>query len=626
MNTFNFDKINKLALSLFGAVLANQEKNSRNIQEELKIFTDYNVIIVPKARYATNCIGEYILANKKTTKQLNATFYRSWNEVLSKSRFELLLDQIIHYATTYGTNFEGEVYVPASYFEIDLDSNTDKLPVTFINALTVTALAEKSVKLLSSGVALKQETVEDLLELLSEMSCLIKNADKITNKEAKIILADKYGLINVFNQSDLIRYFIFKATKGTLLIKNQKTIEDIIESKLDISDLLIDYGIEAVAESFNRYKPLYLAFKKAHINNATVINKISKLSKKLHKPMKDNPLNKISQDVLSKEDLIFIKDASLPALIRAYNAALLKSEHSEHSLFIVRNGKSWIKEDKNIKNDINIHIARINAGILKDLIAERLADKFIGKKFYIPQEIEYGLPLSEKQMCGNIPNNTIITTTDTLCVGAFWNTGYHVRDIDLSGISTSGKKYGWNGHYYSDEDDIIYSGDMTSPGPDGAVEYLTVRNFSGSSETEIVDVSINNYSGGDNEEYKFDIIVGITKEDDLDRKAMMNPADLIFSGERKAVSSGNSLGIIVIEGNMKKFIFNPSETSNLRVSRNNEVRQTATNVATLHKIKHSLTLNKLIEALGGEIVYNRVEGAIDLSPQKITKDFFNLFF
>ena len=43
----------------------------------------------------------------------NATFYKEWNDVISKDRFELFLDQILHYATTYGTDFSlGNGFVP----------------------------------------------------------------------------------------------------------------------------------------------------------------------------------------------------------------------------------------------------------------------------------------------------------------------------------------------------------------------------------------------------------------------------------------------------------------------------------------------------------------------------------
>lgn len=622
MKNINLSKINQIALSLFGVVLSQQMPVERNVKKEEKLFVDYNVVLFPGAQYAVDEISTHIQKNKKTAKQLNATFYRSWNDVLSKTRFELLIDQIIHYATTYGTSFEGEMYVPANYSTLELSEEEAKLPVSFISCLTEDELADKAIKLLSSGVALKQETVEEVLELLDLMSKLVQLAHKITNKEAKIVAAEKYGLISVFNQSDLIRYLVFKATGNTLLIKNQKTVEDIIASKLDVSETLNAYGISLVAESFNRYKPLYLAFKKANSNNAQVINKISKLSKVLHKPMFENPLNMITANIFTKEDLKFLETSSVPTLIRGYNAALLSSEYSSYSAYVVRNGKMWVSEEKNVVNKESMRVAKINGDILKDIIVEKLGKNFEGKKVFIPKEIEYGLPLSEKQMCGNIPNNTIISTEGTLCVGAYWDKEYNVRDIDLSGISTSGEKYGWNAGYYSESGNIVYSGDMTSPGPDGAVEYLTVKNNKKDKSLEIIDVTINSFAGED--EYKFDIVVGLTNDDDIESKAMMKPKDLIFSGERNTSSRGNSLGLIVIEGDHKRFVFAPSETSNLRVSRNNAVRQEATNAAMLHKIKYSLTLNKLIELLGGEIIHEMEQDAIDLSPQNINKDFFNL--
>lgn len=621
MKNINLSKINQIALSLFGAVLSQQVLTERNVKKEEKLFVDYNVVLLSGAQYAVNEVSAHIQKNKKTAKQLNSTFYRSWNDVLSKTRFELLIDQIVHYATTYGTNFEGEMYVPSDYSALEISKDEGKLPVSFVVSLTEEELAEKAIKLLSSGVALKQETAEEVLELLDLMSKLVGLAHKITNKEAKIIAADKYGLINVFNQSDLIRHLVFKATGNTLLIKNQKTVEEIIASKLDISEILHSYGVSLVAESFNRYKPLYLAFKKANSNNAQIINKISKLSKVLHKPMFENPLNMITARIFTKEDLVFIEKSSVPTLIRGYNAALLGSEYSSYSAYVIRNGKMWVSEEKNALNKESLRISKINGDILKDIIVEKLGKNFEGKKVFIPKEIEYGLPLSEKQMCGNIPNNTIISTEDTLCVGAYWDKGYKVRDIDVSGLSTSGQKYGWNADYNSRNGSIIYSGDMTSPGPNGAVEYLTVKGNKKDS-LEIIDVTINSYAGEG--EYKFDIVVGITDENNLERQVMLKPKDLVFSGERKTSSKGNSLGLIVIDGNHKKFVFAPSETSNLRVSRNNAVRQEATNVAMLHKIKYSLNLNKLIQLLGGEIVHEMEQDAIDLSPQNINKDFFNL--
>ena len=50
----------------------------------------------------------------RQTADPNATFYKRWEDMMSKDRLELLLDQILHYASTYGTRFtqEGNGYVP----------------------------------------------------------------------------------------------------------------------------------------------------------------------------------------------------------------------------------------------------------------------------------------------------------------------------------------------------------------------------------------------------------------------------------------------------------------------------------------------------------------------------------
>ena len=62
------------------------------------------------------------LAANQATKQfiqsvkgnINSTFYKNWEDITSKTRFELFIDQILHYVTTYGSNFtqEGNGYVP----------------------------------------------------------------------------------------------------------------------------------------------------------------------------------------------------------------------------------------------------------------------------------------------------------------------------------------------------------------------------------------------------------------------------------------------------------------------------------------------------------------------------------
>lgn len=228
----------------------------------------------------------------------------------------------------------------------------------------------------------------------------------------------------------------------------------------------------------------------------------------------------------------------------------------------------------------------------------------------------------KKQMCGNIPRGTIVSASGKLFVGAFWDNGYNVRDLDVSGMSVSGEKFGWNGSRY--DNNVIYSGDMTSPGPNGAVELLLVRD---GAADDVIEVVANKYAGYgyDGDEFRYDVVIGgRSTEEDFHGSAMVSLKDVIFSGKVMSTSRENRLGLLIIEDGKSKFVFDPAEKSNLRVSSSNVERQIAVSESIKHNIAYGVTLNDLIEALGGEIVTEAEENVVDLSPDKITKDFFNI--
>ena len=69
----------------------------------------------------------------------NSTFYKTFEDVTSKSRLELFIDQIFHYASTYGTDFEGETYVPNSEY-----AKTQKF--VFDKYKVIVAVSEKEIE------------------------------------------------------------------------------------------------------------------------------------------------------------------------------------------------------------------------------------------------------------------------------------------------------------------------------------------------------------------------------------------------------------------------------------------------------------------------------------------------
>lgn len=79
---------------------------------------------------------------------------------------------------------------------------------------------------------------------------------------------------------------------------NDRTIEEIKECSGVTATRLFEeyerkYGFEHLAEIFNRFKPLFLAFK-LNSTLSNCINRINKLSKIYHKPMKEDYLNTVT--------------------------------------------------------------------------------------------------------------------------------------------------------------------------------------------------------------------------------------------------------------------------------------------------------------------------------------------
>ncbi len=87
--------------------------------------------------------------------------------------------------------------------------------------------------LLQSGIALKEETIDDLLYILhTELEYDFTGKENIRNKEAIIKIADRYDAYPE-NPVEFFRYVIYKTTQTTLLIKNDELIDLIKQSKFN---------------------------------------------------------------------------------------------------------------------------------------------------------------------------------------------------------------------------------------------------------------------------------------------------------------------------------------------------------------------------------------------------------
>jgi len=271
-----------------------------------------------------------------TAEQLNNSFHKSWTKVKEADMEQLVVEQIAHYLTTYGKeqpeeyieekgeqwgvdNLGGKiiglkdfksdkigsnyVYIPKEKLEIpELDIDGIKLVV--IKGYTKKELKVKLLDLLSSGIALGEDTISDVMDVATFVDINEKDINVIKNKEVKVALYDYLNLVPE-NPVEFLRFIIFKATEQTLIIKSSVLIDKIKENKKqNIVKLFKDYEnkyeLNRLAEIFYRFKPLWLSFRSNKKLRPT-INRIRRLATRRHKPMPVDYLNDVTSKIKRNE-------------------------------------------------------------------------------------------------------------------------------------------------------------------------------------------------------------------------------------------------------------------------------------------------------------------------------------
>jgi len=591
------------SLQLFNSVISKKSKTNLPF-----ISNELGIIILPEAVYAKDEIIKYYENEKLSGNDLNKTFHKSWKTIKESSNFELTVHQIMHYITGYGTNFEGELYIPNEVLNVP-EVNTLKYKV--IKGISNEEMTLKCLILLSSGIAMKQETITILLDLLiHDLKYKFTGNEIIRNKEAQIIIADSYGFYPK-DSVEFLRYVIFKSTGQTLLIKNFNTINLIQTTTFDPSELFKKYGLKKLSMIFNRFKPIFLAYKKQSIECKRVINRISKLSKKYHKPMKQNVMNMLSQGYLDIDDIKFIEDnTTIFHIFKALQYCNLRLKNADTFTYNIRNGKTWTKsgdiDHLNIRNKIYT-----NNEILYMILKKKY--DFTGRKVYIPNNVIYALPTSEKQFVGNVPMGTKFIS-DKMAVGIYWENSWGANDLDLSSINIYGK-VGWDATYRQNNE-LLFSGDITHA-EHGAVEYMYANDT-----LKVPALLFNNvYSGEDNSGFK--IIIG--EGDDINKDYMMNPNNLFVDIKTESVQKQSIIGMLLPENDKQVFVLMNIGAGSINASYENEVSDLQIK-ALYQKYTNMISFNKIIKELGAEIVEDSSEANYDFSLDNLEKDSFIKFF
>lgn len=421
----------------------------------------------------------------------NATFYKEWSDITSKTRFELLVDQIRHYASTYGTGFKlGNGYVPNTDLNVQIPFEKFKV----IMPATEKEIFERCFDMLKSGIALKVDTMGVLTEFMLPLATKYNfDVDLVKNKEAQIVFCDMLK-VKPNDPFALLRYIVYKATGKTMLIKDRATI-NALKNAGDKASLtgLTEKQKMGLASVFYRFKPLFLAMKKSDsgkkpvfensafkkavkkigVNlgivetNAKVVNELRRMAKQYHKPFHAGFWETVVSD---EKDLNEVKARLAKGEINNFKKVTLmqgvqqKLQAGKGKLFVIRNGKMWVRDDYMPKKSVMSYLMKLYMALEESLV-ESIKSKACAVR--MPKNVNFTIPTSEKNFIGNYPFGTSVEMGDDHnVVGIYWRNEWGTRDFDLHLVDMFGGSYGWNSSFTNKGNSIIFSGDMTNAEPE----------------------------------------------------------------------------------------------------------------------------------------------------------------
>ena len=606
---------------------------------------------------------------------LNNTFYKSYSDVSEASDLKLFLDKILHYLTTYGFENlgiydESTVYIPNK--EIGLEISSEPIYFTKIKTYSINEVKLKVINMLNSGIALKHETINLLINIIKDLNIIADiNIDDIKNREAKCIISYELSLIPD-NGDDILRTLVYIALENTSLIRSVRVFRDIqltlytnpsrfIDCYNYIKKLNKESTIKTISETFLRNKQLWLAFKfhddtfnsdQVDVEIVKFINKfINKLRKQAihnHKSVKiaynlSNVKYEIIASAIDNNYKKLTKNETIYSKIKAYNyiISLLNADNEDFNYknYRIRNGKTYSIEKQN-KKVINVNLYKSLSIKLYDDISNMIKQKIGNNKIYIPKNIVYVAPVSEKKFVDGIPELSYIKIENSLNIGVHWenvvsNEQEINTDLDLKLVGID-SMFGWDAEY-REKNDILFTGDLTVAPikRGGATEAFLISNNKSAKL-----LMLNNYTNRCDVDYKLmiedvnmseeiktkfiDCKSGVYKEqDDKERFKANTIFDL-----NKTLTLNSKIGycafsqknIGVYKDN--KFYFTGSQIGQGATTIRNDYIDTYLK-AIQNEAENHLSINELLKDY---LVEDKKDAQIDLSLDNITSDtFINLF-
>ncbi len=555
----------------------------------------------------------------------NSAFHKSWAVVRDSSDEDLIIQQIIHYMTTYGFEALGiydksTVYVPDEHLDVPVGN----MPLTVIKAFNYTDMNDAVVKLGASGIALHEDTLTDIMTLVEFFDFAPTITYDMKNRELKARMMDYYGLVP--NEPvEFLRHVISKLTDESLIIKNPYMVAKIKEaSGKHLDDLMKDAPAD-LASIFLRYKPLFLAMRSIS-RHKHVFNRLRKQAITMHKPLPVDYLNdvtsQIKNDTINKKTLKKkLEDAPLFRKIRLAYALQYRLVAGDSIVYQVRSGRGWATPFS-WDTSLNEKTEKVLKTVLKS-IARNIKAAVAGKKILLPDNIKYALPATEKQFVGGIPAGSYVSVDADMIVGVYWkNVKSNRIDLDFSTTSIAGK-IGWNAAYRTDRRNVMFSGDVTDPPPKGATELFY---FSGDDPYPPAMFSLNYYNYCESLPVPMKLFIASERIKDMHKNYMIDQNNIITSVNMKITEKQTDIGMYIHTGDEARFFFQGVSIGNSISSRVDE-NTTRTRKFLEAKLMNPILLNTLLELADVEIITEppkplesgEVEEYVDLSPEALTK-------
>lgn len=498
----------------------------------LKDIMPYGYIINPnivKDNIAYNFINN--IYKKHICCNYNSTFYNALQDVIQKDRIEILIDQLLHYDTTYGMNNDKneQSYIPNKDYITNVELINNELNIDLSNYKYLDICNENdayqiAINNITTNVALSKDNLDCLIGIIKDYTKKynininynwIEN--NVKNREAKIRLFDGLEFKPTNAPIDLLRLLVYKFTGSSEVINSKETLLNIVNSNcnLNLEDYLNESDLCSLSSIYHRFHKIFLMMKKTGSKNASIINKISRLSKKYHKPFQANFFEKCMDknyalemgkniELLTKEQVMQYIDDLVFSLqqndnfnnfkaIKIYNACYYNYiNNSQYNYYKIRNGKVWIKPNECVSDyPQDVHTRNKYYYLLSEVMRKYI--QYNIKMYALRNNIKYikinnildiAMPTSEKNFIGTLPEFSTIdlSKSHSNMIGVYWRNEWGTKDFDLSFFDIDNNKIGWNGNYYNrntnDVNNIhVFSGDMTCAAPEATeIHYFASDN------------------------------------------------------------------------------------------------------------------------------------------------------